>query len=130
MDVLDDLVDLRIAETGIERWHRAHLTILDTVAKKFVVTLCIHELRPLASSATSIGMAAATSRCEQLPGVEWCIVGRRGGRQGLSQRTTCQRGGQDRRNAMVQFHFGISSFTSVEIPTCIGSCYFTITHSG
>jgi hypothetical protein len=38
-DVLDDLIDLRVAERRTERGHRARLAVLDKVADKVVVKL-------------------------------------------------------------------------------------------
>src|SRR5262249_44011989 len=66
MDVLDDLVDLRVAERRTKRGHRARFTVLDTVAKKVVVTFCIHELWPLARSAATVGVTPPAGRYEQL----------------------------------------------------------------
>src|SRR5215471_7394672 len=77
-DVLDYLVDLRIAEHRTECGHRAFLAILDAVANKVVVSLCIHELGTLARSAAPIGMTKTAGRREQLPDIDWRVILRRG----------------------------------------------------
>src|SRR5215469_13064264 len=118
-DVLDDLIDLRVAEHRSERGHRAHLTVLDTVAKKVVVALCIHELRSLARNAPPIVMTPTTGRCEQLADIDWRVILRSGRRLRLSRCGASQRTGQHRSqhtyDAIVQLHSTYS--ISNEVPS-------------
>jgi hypothetical protein len=69
-DILDDLVDLRVAEHQTECRHRARLSVLNTLPNKLVVSLCIHELRPLPGSAATIGMTPSAGCCEQLANID------------------------------------------------------------
>src|SRR5438309_11185095 len=93
-DVLDDLIDLRVAEHRTERGHRARLAILDTVTNKLVISFCIHELRPLAGSAAAVGMTPPAGRCEQLFDIDLPVLQRRRARLRLSRHRPCQRGSQ------------------------------------
>src|SRR5262245_1866443 len=89
-DVLDDLVDLRVAEHRAERRHGAHLAVLDAVANKVVVSFCVHELRALTESTATIRVTPPTCRTEQLADIDWRNVRRSVGRLPLSRRSACQ----------------------------------------
>src|ERR1700751_2686283 len=65
-DVFYNLIDLCVREGCTEGRHRAFFCVCDAVAKKVVVSLCIHQLRPLAGAAAPIGVTKAARRCEQL----------------------------------------------------------------
>src|SRR5579859_3790810 len=79
-DVFDDLVDLRIVKGRAESWHGAWLAVLDAVANKIVVSFCVHELRPLAGGAATVGMTPSAGRCEQPLDVQQLIARRGSGR--------------------------------------------------
>src|SRR5215467_5181018 len=84
-DVLDDLVDLRLAERRAERGHRTRLAVFDAITDKVVVSFCIHKLRPFPGCAAAIGVTPSTRDCEQLVDIDWRVVLRDGSRLRLSQ---------------------------------------------
>src|SRR5262249_39617074 len=104
VNVLDDLIDLRIAEHRTKSRHRARLSVLDAVTEKVVVALCIHELRPFPGGAAAMGVTPSTRGCEQLADIDWRVILRGGSRLRPSQRGTRQRGGQHYQDAIVQLH--------------------------
>src|SRR5262245_34658311 len=91
MDVFDDLVDLCVAERRAERGHHTRFAVLDAVTEKFVVSFCIHELRPFPGRAATVGVTKPACRCEQLVDIECRVIRRRGRRLRMSRRGVCQR---------------------------------------
>src|SRR5260370_17472165 len=85
-DVLDDLVDLCVAEGRTECRHRARLAVLDAVANKVVASFRIHELWSLAAGPAAIGMTPPAGRSEQLLHIECSVVPPRAVPHGLRLR--------------------------------------------
>src|SRR5947209_3953107 len=111
-DVFDDFVDLRIAERRAESRHRAFLAVLDSVADEVVISLAIHELRPLAGSATAVGVTPATGGREQLTDIELLVIRSarsrllRARRQVVNRKERGQCRGRERHDLPSQSHTG------------------------
>src|SRR3954447_21746091 len=73
-DVFDHFVDLRIAERCAEGRHRAFLAVLDSIAEELVIPLAVHQLRPPPGGATTVRVAPATGRREQLPDIKLVVL--------------------------------------------------------
>ena len=70
MNVIDDCVDVGIAEHLAESGHCTLLTVLDAVAEEFVGSLRIHQLRALPGGTTAVAVAETAIRREQHLDVE------------------------------------------------------------